>query len=236
MLTDWNRERYVRQIVLPEIGEEGQQRLRNARVLIVGAGGLGSAVAPYLAAAGVGTLVITDPDKVSVSNLQRQILYTEADTGLLKADRALGRLRALNSSVIVETCTEGLTRDNAAMLVSACDVVVDCCDNYATRILIDDTCSAYSRPWIYGSAEGFSGQVSVFGHRTGRRYRELFPDIDGLSSVRPGGFGVIGPAPGAVGAVQASECIKLLTGAGEPAEGRLWILDLLTLNSELIQF
>lgn len=229
-------ERYRRQIMLREFGEEGQKRLLGARVLIVGAGGLGSAAAPYLAGAGVGTLIIADDDTVSKSNLQRQILYAEEETGKRKADCAARRLKSLNPSIKIETCSEGLTTENAEKLIKDCDAVVDCCDNYRTRILIDDTCAKTGKPWIYGSIGEYSGQISVFNHRKGKRYRDLFPDIEELCSAPKRINGVLGPIAGVTGALEATECLKLLAGIGETAEGKLLTIDFMTLTSETIEF
>ena len=144
-------ERYSRQTMLPQIGLEGQERLRAARVLIVGLGGLGAPVATYLAGAGVGHIALCDPDTVSLSNLQRQTLYAEADLGKPKAECALSRLRAMNSEIELTAVPEGITPENARRLVDDCELVVDCTDNFATRYLIDDTCAAAGRPWVYGA-------------------------------------------------------------------------------------
>ena len=222
--------------MLAELGEEGQKRLQGATVLIVGAGGLGSAVAPYLAGAGVGTLIVADSDTVSLSNLHRQILYSEEETGQRKAECAARRLRKLNSGITVEVCNEGLTAENAEKLISHSDAVVDCCDNYETRILIDDVCAKTGKPWIYGSIGEFSGQVSVFNHKKGKRYSDLFPDIEELCRQPKRVAGVIGPVPGVIGALEAAECLKLLAGIGETAEGKLMTFDLLNVTTEILEF
>ena len=229
-------DRYSRQIMLEEFGTEGQKRLQSATVLIVGVGGLGSAVAPYLAGAGVGRLILTDSDTVSLSNLQRQILYSEEETGLKKTEIAAKRLRKLNSGITIEVCDEGLTPENAERLIGCCDAVVDCCDNYKTRILIDDVCATTGKPWIYGSIGEFSGQLSVFNHKKGKRYRELFPDIEHLCKGQKRITGVLGPVAGTIGALEAAECIKLLAGTGETAEGKLLTIDFLNLTTETVEF
>ena len=154
--------RYDRQISLPEIGEAGQEKLRNAKVLIVGVGGLGSPIALYLAGAGVGTLGLVDDDKVSISNLQRQVLYAEADVDQSKPLCGARRVQGLNSDVKVEVYPFRLDKRNASELIRNYDIVVDGCDNFATRYLLSDTCSALGKPYVYGAIQGFTGQVSVF--------------------------------------------------------------------------
>ena len=229
-------ERYARQTMLPEIGEEGQRRLAASSVLIVGLGGLGSAVAPCLAGAGVGRLGLADPDRVSASNLPRQTLYTESQLGRPKPEAARERLAALSSSTRFDLYPEGLTAANARELVAACDLVVDCCDNFATRYLLDETCAAVGRPWVYGSIGAFHGQVSLFNGRTGRRYTELYPDREALCALPRSTAGVLGTVPGVIGAIEASEAIKWIAGFGEPLEGKLFTIDLKTLQTETIEF
>lgn len=229
--------RYARQTMLPEIGPEGQRRLRATRVLIVGLGGLGAPAATYLAGAGTGHIILCDPDTVSLSNLQRQTLYTEADLGKPKAECALRRLKALNSEISFSAVSEGITPENAARLVADCDMVVDCTDNFATRYLIDDTCAAAGRPWVYGAIGEFCGQVAVMNlPPRARRFSDLFPDREALLARPRTTMGVLGAVPGAIGAIQACEAIKVITGCGEPLAGRLFFLDLLSLRSEIIEF
>lgn len=229
-------QRYARQTMLAEVGAEGQRRLAAASVLIVGLGGLGSAVAPYLAGAGIGRLGLADPDTVSVSNLPRQTLYTEAQLGEPKTAAARERLAALASSTRFDLYPEGLTAENAAERVGAYDLVVDCCDNYPTRYLIDDACRAAGRPWVYGSIGAFHGQVALMNGRRGRCYADLYPEREVLCSLPRVTEGVLGPVPGVVGAIEASEAIKWIVGCGEPLDGRLLTLDLLTLQTEIIEF
>ena len=178
-------ERYARQTMLPEIGDEGQRRLAASSVLIVGLGGLGSAVAPYLTGAGVGRLGLADPDRVSESNLPRQTLYTESQIGRPKPEAARERLAALSSATRFDLYPDGLTAANARELVAAYDLVVDCCDNFATRYLLDEVCAAEGRPWVYGSIGAFHGQVSLFNGRGKRRYTELYPDREALCALLP---------------------------------------------------
>lgn len=229
--------RYSRQTMLPQIGPEGQERLRAARVLIVGLGGLGAPVATYLAGAGVGHIILCDPDTVSLSNLQRQTLYTEADLGKPKVECALRRLKALNSEIALTAVAEGITPENAAQLVADCDLVVDCTDNFATRYLIDDTCAEAGRPWVFGAIGEFCGQVAVMNlPPRARRLTDLFPDREALLARARTIMGVLGAVPGAIGGIQACEAIKVITGCGEPLVGRLFFLDLLSLRSEIIEF
>lgn len=230
-----DNERYDRQRLLPEIGDEGQRRLQAARVLIVGVGGLGSPVALYLAGAGVGTIGLADADTVSLSNLQRQVLYTEAEVGQPKALRAQARLQALNSGINVVAHPCFLTRENAADLIGRYDIVVDGCDNFATRYLINDTCIALGKVYVYGAISALSCQVSVFNHQGRHSYRDLFPDGDepARASPRPP-QGVVGLTPGLTGCVQAGEVLKLICGYGEVLSGKLWQMDLKTMKSTII--
>lgn len=229
-------ERYARQTMLAEIGPQGQQRLAEASVLIVGLGGLGSAVAPYLAGAGIGRLGLADPDTVSASNLPRQTLYTEAQLGEPKASAARERLASLSSATRFDLYPGGLTAENARELAAAYDLVVDCCDNYPTRYLLDDACAAAGHPWVYGSIGAFHGQVALMNGRRGRRYADLYPDREALCRQPRVTAGVLGPVPGVVGAIEASEAIKWIVGFGEPLDGRLLTVDLLTLQTEIIEF
>lgn len=169
------KERYNRQLILPEIGEEGQARLQQARVLIVGVGGLGSPIALYLTGAGVGTIGLIDDDVVSESNLQRQVLYNETEVGLSKAEKAREHLQALNSHVCIKAYPERLTAENAEAIIGQYDLVLDGCDNFATRYLINDTCVRLGKVYIYGAIRAFDGQVSVFNYQGGPDYRRLFP-------------------------------------------------------------
>lgn len=229
-------ERYARQIMLLEIGAEGQNRLARSAVLIVGLGGLGSPAATYLACAGVGRLGLCDSDTVSLSNLQRQVLYTSAQVGQQKTDVARQRLTAMVPELVADLHPDGLTEDNAGEIIAGYDIVVDCCDNFATRYLIDDTCASLGKPWVYGSIGAFHGQVAVMNGRAGVRYATLFPDRQNLCSRPRATAGVLGPVPGVVGAIQAIEALKLLAGFGRPLDGRLMSLDLLTMQTEIIDF
>lgn len=227
--------RYDRQILLPEIGIEGQEKLKNARVLIVGVGGLGSPIALYLAAAGVGTLGLVDDDVVSVSNLQRQVLYTEAEVGKSKALCAKRRLEAINSEITIDTYSTRIGTDNAHELIGGYDIVIDGCDNFATRYLINDVALELGKTYIYGAIQGLDGQVSVFGTGTpAYSYRNLYPNQAEMETMPPPGKEVVGITPAIVGSVEAGEALKLICGYGEPLVGRLWTIDLRTLQSFII--
>lgn len=217
-------QRYARHLLIPEVGVIGQRRLKNARVLVVGAGGLGSPALLYLAAAGVGTIGVIDDDVVEVSNLQRQIIHSTADLGRPKVDSAREAVAAVNPFVTVETHHERLTQDNVRQLVAAYDVVVDGTDNFATRYLVNDACALEGKPYVWGSIFRFDGQVSVFWAGHGPCYRCLFPEpppAGAVPSCAEGG--VLGVLCAAIGSAQVTEAIKLIVGMGDPLIGRLSI-------------
>ena len=220
--------RYARHLVLPEVGREGQERLKGARVLLVGAGGLGSPAALYLAAAGVGTLGIVDPDVVDVTNLQLQILHGTAGLGAPKVASARRRLHDVNPHVGIETGALRLTSENALEIVSRFDVVVDGSDNFPTRYLVNDACVFTGKPNVYGSVYRWEGQLAVFATEGGPCYRCLFrePPPPGLIP-NCAEAGVFGALPGVIGAAQAMEAIKLILGVGNAMAGRLQIFDAL---------
>ncbi|MGD8698949.1 MAG: molybdopterin-synthase adenylyltransferase MoeB [Gemmatimonadales bacterium] len=223
--------RYARHIILPEVGTEGQERLRRSRVLIVGAGGLGSPASLYLAAAGVGTLGIVDFDVVEYSNLQRQIIHGTADVGRSKLDSARDSLHAINPEVTVERHESRLTSDNALQIIEPYDVVVDGTDNFPTRYLVNDACVLLGKPNVYGSIFRFEGQASVFFAARGPCYRCLFrePPPPGLVP-SCAEAGVLGVLPGIIGAIQANEAIKLILEQGDPLIGRLLLFDALSMR------
>jgi molybdopterin/thiamine biosynthesis adenylyltransferase/rhodanese-related sulfurtransferase len=229
------RIRYSRHFVLPGIGEQGQERLKNARVLVVGAGGLGAPVLYYLTAAGVGRIGIVDHDKVALSNLQRQILFTTKDIDSGKAQTAARRLRELNPNVVVEAITEKFSSHNALEILKQYDIVVDATDNFPTRYLINDACVLSGKPLVYGSVFRHEGQVAVLNINEGPNYRDLYPEPPAPGSVpdcEQGG--VLGVLPGVIGTLQANEVIKLIVGAAETLAGKLAILDLQTMELEVI--
>jgi adenylyltransferase/sulfurtransferase len=225
-LSDEEMARYSRHLIMPEVGVEGQRRLKAGRVLLVGTGGLGSPLGMYLAAAGVGTLGLVDFDLVDASNLQRQIIHGTKDVGRPKTESARDRLFDLNPHVRVETFETRLTRENALRLVGEFDVVVDGTDNFPTRYLVNDACVLAGKPNVYGSVFRFEGQASVFWAERGACYRCLYPEPPpaGLVPSCAEG-GVLGVLPGIVGAIQAGETIKLLVGGGEPLINRLLLFD-----------
>ncbi len=224
--------RYSRHMIMPEVGPEGQKRLNEARVLCIGAGGLGSPAALYLAAAGIGKLGLVDFDDVDLSNLQRQILHGTKDVGRKKLDSARDRLRDVNPSIEIETHECRFTSANAMAIVSKYDVVVDGSDNFPTRYLSNDVCVFAKKPNVYGSVFRFDGQTTVFApHLGGPCYRCLFPEPPPPGSVpNCAQAGVLGVLPGIVGTIQASEAIKLILGVGEPLIGRLLYFDALKMK------
>jgi len=224
-------QRYSRHLTLPEFGREGQEKLKAASVLLVGAGGLGSPAATYLAAAGVGKIGLVDFDRVEASNLQRQILYGTSDVGRPKLEAARERLTDLNPHVEVETHDVRLTSDNALNIIDQYDVVADGTDNFPTRYLVNDACVMTGTPNVYASIFRFEGQVSVFATDDGPCYRCLYeePPPPGLVPSCAEG-GVLGILPGFIGTLQATEVIKLITGIGTPLIGRLLMVDALDMN------
>ena len=237
MLSKEELKRYNRHLILPEFGREGQEKLKSARVLVIGAGGLGSPVLLYLTAAGVGTIGIIDDDKVDESNLQRQVLFDTHDVGYLKAEAAVQKLTAQNPNVGFEVCTERLTSENALALISNYDLVVDGSDNFQTRYLVNDACVLANKPFVFGAIFKFDGQVSVFNYEGGPTYRCLFPEPPAAGQVPScSQVGVIGVLPGIVGSLQATEAIKVLSGIGDPLVGKLLHFDALTMQSTIFQF
>jgi adenylyltransferase/sulfurtransferase len=228
--TDEQVHRYARHIILPEVGGEGQRRLLDARVLVVGAGGLGSPVALYLAAAGVGTIGLVDFDEVDITNLQRQVLHTTSDVGRLKTTSGAETIHSINPDVKVVEINERLDSSNALRVLDDFDVVVDGSDNFPTRYLLNDACYLTKTPLVSGSIFQFEGQVSVFDARRDDSpcYRCLFPMPPPPGSVpNCAQAGVFGVLAGTVGTIQATEVVKLLAGIGEPLVGRLLLYDAL---------
>jgi len=223
--------RYSRHLILPDVGVEGQKKLKAARVLLVGAGGLGSPAALYLAAAGVGTLGIVDFDVVDKTNLQRQILHGTSTVGVSKLESARARINDLNPNVRVETFETHLTSENALDIIREFDIVADGTDNFPTRYLVNDACVLLDKPNVYGSIFRFEGQASVFHAKRGPCYRCLYaePPPPGLVPSCAEG-GVLGVLPGIIGSIQAMETIKLILGAGQPLIGRLVLFDALKLE------
>lgn len=230
-LTNEQIKRYSRHLIMPEVGVDGQEKLVNSSVLCIGAGGLGSPLALYLAAAGVGHLGILDFDVVDFSNLQRQIIHSEETIGELKVESAKKALLKLNSDIKVTTYNEMLTSENAMEIIKDYDIVVDGTDNFATRYLVNDSCVLLGKPNVYGSIFRFEGQVSVFDAEKGPCYRCLYPEPPppGLVPSCAEG-GVLGILPGIIGTLQAAEAVKLIIGQGNPLIGRLLFLDVLEMQ------
>lgn len=216
--------RYNRQTMLPEVGDSGQEKLKKAKVLVIGAGGLGCPILQYIATAGVGTIGIVDFDKIEIHNLHRQILYTEDQIGFSKSATAKSTIEKLNPLIEVIAFEEKLTPENASKIIQDFDVIVDGCDNFATRYLVNDTCVTLGKTLVYGSILGFEGQVAVFNHNESKNLRDLFPEPPNPKEVPNCNLnGVMGTLPGIIGTMMAHETLKL-------------ILDLPTLKNELVLF
>lgn len=233
-------ERYARHLRLPQVGIEGQKKLEQAHVVLIGAGGLGSPVAYYLAAAGVGTITIIDDDVVDRSNLQRQILHTEADIGFPKVDSAAASVQALNPRVKIKTLQQRLTVDNVRDVIANADVVIDGSDNFPTRYILNDACVELAKPLVYAAVQRFSGQISVFDAGCGRGtqpcYRCLFPAAPNAEDApNCAEAGVLGVLPGVMGLLQATEAIKLILNIGKTLSGRLLQFDALAMRFSEIQ-
>ncbi len=230
-LTNQQISRYSRHLIMPEVGVKGQEKLASSSVLCIGAGGLGSPLALYLAAAGVGRLGIVDFDVVDFSNLQRQILHSEAKVGKLKVESAKERVHEINSEIQIDTYNTRLTSENALDIIKKYDIVVDGTDNFATRYLVNDSCVLLGKPNVYGSIFRFEGQVSVFDAMRGPCYRCLYPEPPPpgmVPSCAEGG--VLGILPGIIGTMQAAEAIKLILGTGNPLIGKLLFLDVMEMK------
>lgn len=218
--------RFTRHFSLEEVGREGQEKLKNARVLVIGAGGLGSPLLIYLAAAGIGTIGIVDDDVVSLSNLQRQVLYTTAEVGFKKGEIASRKLSALYPEIEVLTYDLKLDETNAEDLLKDYDVVADCTDNYKTRALIGQVSAKLNKPLAFASVLNYEGQVSVFNYRGGTAYSDLFPTVPKDGIYKENDIGLIGVLPGIAGTLQANEIIKIITGNGEVISGKLLVFNI----------
>jgi adenylyltransferase/sulfurtransferase len=237
-LNDRQLLRFSRHILLDELGIEGQEKILNSHALIVGAGGLGSPAALYLAAAGVGTLTLADNDSVDFSNLQRQILHCEARIGQPKAESGQTALAAINPDVRVRPLVERLSGERLDAIVAEADVVLDCCDNFATRHALNRACVRLKKPLVSGAAIRFSGQISVYDLRRDDApcYHCLFPEGEEVEETRCAVTGVFAPLTGIVGSMQAAEALKLMASIGEPLVGRLQLLDARDMTWRSIRF
>ncbi len=237
MLSPQEQSRYSKQIILPEIKLEGQEKLASAKVLVIGAGGLGCPILQYLTAAGIGTLGIVDGDTVSISNLQRQVLYSEQEVGMKKAEVAQKKLNALNPHVTFNIYPVFLNSSNACDIMQDYDIIVDGSDNFPTRYLINDACVIMDKPLVSGAIYKFEGQVSVLNFKGGPTYRCLFPEPPGDGeSPNCADIGVIATLPGIIGSIQANEVIKMVTGTGDVLSGKLLVIDTLTMNTHRFSF
>jgi molybdopterin/thiamine biosynthesis adenylyltransferase/rhodanese-related sulfurtransferase len=228
------RKRYSRQIILPEMGLAGQEKLKAAKVLVIGAGGLGCPVLQYLTAAGVGTIAVIDDDTVDVTNLHRQVLYTAADIGKGKAITAVEKLSAMNPYIRLVPISIRLDEKNATEIISGYDLVIDGSDNFPTRYLANDVCVALNKPLVFGSILRFEGQVSVFNYKGGPTYRCLFPEAEEGDNCEVAG--VIGILPGIIGTYMANEVIKIICGIGEILSGKLLVLNALGNTNNVFSF
>jgi len=225
-LSSKEKERYQRHLRIPTLGEEGQVKLKHGSVLVVGAGGLGSAVLLYLAAAGVGKLGIIDSDTVELSNLQRQIVHDTEGLGMQKTRSAFQRLHTLNPNVELALYPERFTEKNGNQIIRDYSIIMDGTDNFETRFLINDLCVQVGKTYIYGAINQFHGQVAVFDAKKGPCFRCLYPDMPSKEVIALNkGVGVVGAVPGIIGSMEALECIKILTGIGSPLYGRMILLD-----------
>jgi molybdopterin/thiamine biosynthesis adenylyltransferase/rhodanese-related sulfurtransferase len=227
--------RYNRQIILPEVGSNGQQKLQQAKVLIIGAGGLGVAVLPYLAAAGIGEIGIIDDDRIEMSNLQRQVIYKSSSVGKSKVLEAAAMALELNPSIKINAITEKLDSKNAISLFEEYDIMVDATDNLKTKYLINDACCATNKPFVYGSIYKFEGQVSVFNYKNGPTYRCLFPEeVNDARNCKDAG--VMGISVGIIGMFQANEVLKMVLGIGELLSGKLLVYNMLDNEQQKFEF
>jgi adenylyltransferase/sulfurtransferase len=228
-------ERYNRQIILPEIGEVGQQKLLKSKVLVIGAGGLGVAVLPYLAAAGVGEIGIVDDDVIEISNLHRQVIYKSSAVGKYKADESKLMISELNPLIKVNAISEKLSGKNAISLFEKYDIIVDATDNIEIKYIINDACCITNKPMVYGSIFRFQGQVSVFNYKNGPTYRCLFPN-ENTQSLNCEDAGVIGISVGIIGMLQANEVIKIILEIGEVLSGKILVYNILNNEQQKYDF
>lgn len=224
-----DKERYTRQMMMPEVGEKGQKMLSTAKVLVIGAGGLGSPILMYLAGAGVGQIGVIDDDKVSLSNLQRQIFYKTNEIGQSKSTLMSQNITDLNPDCQVKTFAERLDETNVKAIIADFDIVVDACDNYETRYMVDDICAKLSKPYVYGSVAGFNGQVGVFNYNGSCSYTAVFP-YDDTQDFEHHTIGVLGSMPAIIASIQTTEVLKIILQQGDVLYNQLLLIDVLQMT------
>ncbi len=236
-LSNDEKARYARHLILPQVGELGQKKIKSSSVLVVGAGGLGSPVLMYLAAAGIGRIGIIDDDKVDLTNLQRQIIHSTSSIGELKIESAKRRINQINPEIRIEIFDKRLNIENAEKIINKFDIVVDGTDNFATRYTISDCCEILDKPWVFGSIHRFEGQVSVFNLNGSPNYRDLFPKAP-PPELAPNcaEAGVLGVLPGIIGSFQANEVLKIILGMDGTLDGELLIIDTITMNIRKLRY
>ncbi|RZT93409.1 adenylyltransferase/sulfurtransferase [Ancylomarina subtilis] len=235
-LSDKERDRYQRQIILPDFGEEAQIKLKNASVLVIGAGGLASPLLKYLCSTGVGRIGIMDGDIVEVSNLQRQIMYDESDEGQYKVEVSAQKLKEQNPNITIDCFNYRLTKDNAVALFKKYDLIIDACDNFETRYIICRAAQKADKAWIFASVFEYGGQVSVFNYRTKTQYSDLYPEAPDQIPLTDGKkIGVLPVVPGLIGLIQATEAIKIITGIGKILDGELLLYNAMDLSSQKLK-
>lgn len=236
-LTEQELRRYQPQIILPGIGQEGQEKIKDSKILVIGAGGLGTPVMQYLTAAGIGRLGIVDNGMIDVPNLQRQVLYGIKDIGKLKTVVSGERLKKQNHKVDFRLYNIRITGDNIMNILDGYDLVIDATDNYKTRYIIDDACVATGKTWIFGGIYGYEGQVSVFNYKKGSNLRCLFPDIPGEDTpLSPEQAGILGVLPGIIGCYQTAEAIKIITGSDGILAGKILMINILKNTHTIYSF
>ena len=228
-------ERYRAQINIPEIGTAGQKLLSKAKVLVIGAGGLGCPVLIYLAGSGIGVIGVADDDKIDLSNINRQILYSERDVNINKTEIVSARLKEINSEINIIVFNERLTKGNAIGIIEQFDLVIDCSDNFETRRILDDVCYDFNKPWIYAAVSGFQGQVSVFNYKSGCRYKDLFPSKNELAGISCSDYGILGSTCAHAASIEVNEAIKIILNLEGVLDGRVLTFDLMSYTSRVFK-
>ncbi len=231
-LNDKDLSRYHRQMILPDFGVEAQSKLKNARILVIGAGGLAAPILKYLCSTGIGCIGLMDGDIVEVSNLQRQIMYDECDKGLFKVEVSARKLKEQNPNISIDSFNYRLTADNAVDIFKQYDLIIDACDNFETRYLICEAAQKANKTWVYASVFEYGGQISVFNYKTKTQYRDLYPEAPDQIPLTDGKtIGVLPPVPGLIGMLQTTEAIKIITGIGKVLDGELLLYNALDLSN-----